>query len=72
MRVSASSSLDSGHKRLLGAHKEVDFALHPVVALVLQVGGTEKFPQALGFKSLDPCLRVSKRGHVSKDRKECR
>ena len=27
---------------------------HPVIGLVLQVGNVEKFPQALGFKSLDP------------------
>ena len=34
----------------------------PVVGLVLQVGDTEKFPQALGFQSLDPFFRVSKQG----------
>ena len=33
---------------------------HPVVGLVLQVGDTEKFPQALAFESLDPLFRVSK------------
>ena len=32
----------------------VDLASHPVVGLVFQVGDTEKFPQALGFESLDP------------------
>ena len=32
-------------------HKEIGLAPHPV-GLVLQVGGKEKFPQALGFKSL--------------------
>ena len=31
-------SLDSCEKRFLCAHKEIDFALHPVVGLVLQVG----------------------------------
>ena len=35
-------------------HKEVDFALHPVVGLVPQVGDAEKFPHALRFESLDP------------------
>ena len=36
--------------------------LHQVVGVVLQVGDTEKFPQALGFESLDPFLIVSKQG----------
>ena len=35
-------------------HKEADHAPHPVVGLVLQAGDVEKFPQALGFESLDP------------------
>ena len=43
-------------------HKEVDFALHPVIGLVLQVRDAEKFPQALGLRSLDLFLRVSKQG----------
>ena len=43
-------------------HKEVDLAPHPVVGLVLQVGDAEKFPQALGFESLDLFFRVSKQG----------
>ena len=30
--------------------------------LVLQVGEAEKFPQSLGFESLDPLIRVSKQG----------
>ena len=47
-------SLDSCPKRFLWTHEEVDFAPHPVVGLVLQVGDVEKFPQALGFESLDP------------------
>ena len=42
------------------AHKEVDLAPHLRIGLVLQAGDAEKFPQALGFKSLDPLLRVSK------------
>ena len=46
-------SLNSYLKRFLWTHWEVDLAPHPVVGLVLQVGDTEKFPQALGFKSLD-------------------
>ena len=29
---------------------------------MLQVGDAEKFPQALGFESLDPFFRVSKQG----------
>ena len=41
---------------------EADLALHPVVGLALQVGDAEKFPQALGFKSLGPFFRVSKQG----------
>ena len=41
-------------KRFLWTHKEVDLTLNPVVGLVLQVGDVEKFPQALGFESLDP------------------
>ena len=47
-------SLDSCSKRFLWTHKEVDLAPHPVVGLVLQVGDEKKFPQAHGFKSLDP------------------
>ena len=30
------------------------------VPSLIQVGDAEKFPQALGFESLDPLLRVSK------------
>ena len=41
-------------KRFLRVHKETNLDPHPVVVLVLQVGDTEKFPQALGFKSLYP------------------
>ena len=55
-------SLESCQKRFLWTHKEVDLAPRPVVGLVLQVGDAEKFPQALGFGSLDPFFRVSKQG----------
>ena len=48
------SFLDSCHERFLWTHKEVDFAPHPVVGLVLQVGDTEKFPHAHGFERLNP------------------
>ena len=56
------ASLDSCQKRFLRTHKGVDLAPHPVVGLALQVGNAEKFPQALGFESLHPSLRVSKQG----------
>ena len=46
-------SLDSCQKRFLWTHKEADLDPLPVVGLVLQVGNAEKFPQALGFESLD-------------------
>ena len=55
-------SLESRQKRFLWTHKGVDLTPHPVVGLVLQVGDAQKFPQALGFKSLDPFFRVSKHG----------
>ena len=54
--------LDSCKKRFLQTHNEVHLALHPVVGLVLRVGDAGKFPQALGFESLDPFFRVSKEG----------
>ena len=50
---------------LLWAHKQVDLTPRPAAGLVLQVGDTEKFPQALGFESLDPFFfffRASKQG----------
>ena len=53
---------NSRQQRFLWTHKEVDLAPHPVVGLVLRVGDAKKFPQALGFKGLDPFLRVSKQG----------
>ena len=46
-------SLDSCQKKFLWTRQEVDLAPHPVVRLVFQVGDAEKFPQAVGFKSLD-------------------
>ena len=55
-------SLDSCQEKFLWTYKEVDLAPHPVVGVVLQVGDTEKFPQALGYKSLDLFFRVSKQG----------
>ena len=54
--------LDSYQKRFLWTHEEVDLVPHPVVGLMLQVGDTEKFPQALGFKSPGPFFRVSNQG----------
>ena len=56
------SSLDSCQERSLRAHEEVDLARHPVVGLVLQVGDTEKFPQAIGFESLDPFFHSQQAG----------
>ena len=56
-------SLDSCQRRSLWTHKVADFAQHPVVGLVLQVGDAEKFPQALGFESLEIIFsRVRKQG----------
>ena len=55
-------SLDSCQKRFFWARKEVDVALHPFAAFLLQERDAEKFPQARGRQSLDLLLRVSKRG----------
>ena len=55
-------SHDSCQKRFLRTHKEVDLVLHPVLGLVLQERGAEKFPQAPGFEGLDPFLRVGEQG----------
>ena len=49
-----SPSLDSCQGRFLWTHKEVDFAPHPVVGFLLQIGNAKKFPHALGLESLDP------------------
>ena len=46
-------SLDSGEGRFLPTHKEVDFALHPVVGFVRQVRDAERLLQTLGLESLD-------------------
>ena len=56
-------------KRFLWAQKEGDLALQ-VTGLVLQVGDAKKFPQALGFESLDLFLRVSKQGLCFTDTEE--
>ena len=56
---------DSCQKRFLWANKEVDLAPRPVVGLVLQVGDTEKFPQALRLKSLDPFAQSQQVGFMS-------
>ena len=55
-------SFESCQKTFLLTHKEDDLAPHPVVGLVIQTGDAEKFPQAVGFESLDPFVRVSKHG----------
>ena len=55
-------SLDNFQKRFLCANKEIDLALRTVIGLVLQVGDGEKFPHALGFKSLYSFLRDSWQG----------
>ena len=53
----------SCQKRFLWTHKETDLALHPVVALVLQVGDANKFPQVSGFTGwIFFFFRVSKQG----------
>ena len=66
-------SLDRCQKRFMWTHKEVDLALQPVVGLVLQVRDAEKFPQALGFESLDLfsfLFRVSKQSLCLTDTEE--
>ena len=47
-------SFDNWQKRFLWAHKEVDLVPHPVIGCMLQVGGAERFLQAVGLESLDP------------------
>ena len=60
--------LDTCQKRFLWTHKEVDLAPHPVICFLLQVEDAGKFPQALGFESLDPFFfffcRVGKQGSM--------
>ena len=53
-------SLDSCQTRFMWTRKDLDLVPRPVVGLVLHVEDVQKFPQALGFKSLDPLFRVSK------------
>ena len=55
-------SLDSCQRKFGWTKNRGDFAPHPVVGLVLQVGDAEEFPHALGFESLGPFFRVSKQG----------
>ena len=57
-------SLDSCQKRLLWTHKEVNLARHQVVGLVLYLEDVEKFPQALGFDSLDPFFQNQQAGSM--------
>ena len=57
-------SLDSCQKRLQWTNMEVDLAPHPVVGLVLQVEDAEKFPQSLGFETLDRFSESASRVHV--------
>ena len=42
----------------------MDLALHPVVGLALQVEDAEKFPQSLGFETLDRFSESANRVHV--------
>ena len=50
--------------------QRIDLAPHPVVGLVLQMGDAEKFPQALGFKHLNPSIFQSEsRARVSQPRR---
>ena len=59
-------SLDSCQKRFLWTHKRTDLARHSVVGPVLQIGNVKKFPQPLGFESLDPFFpKPVSRVHVS-------
>ena len=57
--------LDSCQKRFFWTHKKVALTPYPVVGLVLPVGDAERFPQALGLRSLDPFLRVKQVGSTS-------
>ena len=55
-------SLESCQKRFLWTHKAVDLPPHPLIGLVPQVGDAKKFTEALGFRGLDPFLKVGKQG----------
>ena len=57
-------SLDSHQKSFLRVHKVVDLTPHSVFGLVLQVGDAKKFPQALGFKSLEILSPVNGESHI--------
>ena len=57
-------SLDSCQKRFLWTHKEVELARHSVAGFALQMGDVEKFPQALGFESLDPVFQSQRAGFM--------
>ena len=57
-------SLDSCQKRFRWTGKKADLALHSDVGLVLQEGDAEKFPQALGFESLDPFFQSQQAGSI--------
>ena len=46
--------LDSCQKRFLWTPKKLDLAPYRFIGLVFHIGSVEKFPQALGFESLDP------------------
>ena len=58
------TSNDSGQKRFLWTHKNVDLAPHSVVSLVLHVGDMKKFHQAHGFKNLDPFFQSQQAGSM--------
>ena len=59
-------SLGSCQKRFLWAYKEADLSPYQVVCFAFQVGDAGKFPQALGFESLDAFFSDSaRRVHVS-------
>ena len=50
-------SLDCCQERFLWTHKVIDFVPYPAIGLVVQVGDTEKFPNACGFESLEPFIK---------------
>ena len=63
-------SLDSCQKRFLWDYKEAELASYQLVGLAFQVRYAKEFPQALGFESLDPFLRVSRESPCSKAMEE--
>ena len=58
-------SLDSCQNWFPWTNKKVDLDPHTVTGLVSQVGDAEKFPQALGFESLDPFFQSRQTGSMS-------